>query len=240
MATNKDNVPKKTDIQPLPIGIVFDLEEIAFQKRRMIYEALSHVLGKKKIKMTTQLYSRYCLTHSLDQGIEMLLNKFDNKKVSKEELTTEVNKQVKQSLAKSSLSIEPVLGAILKEAQAQNIIVGAWSVLPKESALSIMDRLKLNDFVKLHVVETQSKHFPTPGYWLRLAKMLELHSSSCLAFTTCAASCRSALAAGMRCVVIPDEFTLFQNFSGADIVVEGSEKLSLKKILPLMHVCSFR
>ena len=61
-------------------------------------------------------------------------------------------------------------------------------------------------------------------------------SSKALAIATSATSCRSALTSGCRVVVVPDEFTSFQDFGGARIIAEKLEDLNLDDALEL--VCS--
>lgn len=240
MAKKTEDVHDTTDQKPVSFGVVFELEELAFPGRRMIFETLSSVLKEKKIQLTPVLFSRYCLRRSVDQNLTALLNALDKRKLSVEKLTKAVNEQFNRSLAKASLAVDPFLGTILSEAKKEDAVTGALSALPSESALSVMTRLGLDESVELQVFQNTSENFPTPDCWLNLAKTLGLHPRQCVALVTCATSCRSALAAGMRCVAIPDEFTVFQDFGGADIFVEGGEKLGLKKLMSLLHTCSFR
>lgn len=241
MASHMKDSHHEDDQRELSFGMVFELEEIAFQGRRILYEASSRVLNQKKVKLTPNLFCRYCLDRSLGAGLTRLIGAL-NKKMSVEKLTAEVKKQYIEFLAKASLVPDAMLGAILTEARKQNVAVGALTSLPEDSALPVMSRLKLDKSVKLLVVREGSDSFPTRNCWLDLARMLALEPRRCLALTSCAASCNSALAANMRCVVIPDEFTAFQDFGGADLVVAGAEKLSAKKLFDMLHTrtCSFR
>ena len=65
---------------------------------------------------------------------------------------------------------------------------------------------------------------PGANLWLRLAENMMIPPSRCVAIATSAASCKAAIAAKMRSVVIPDKFTAFQDFGGADVVFDTLDK----------------
>ncbi len=44
-------------------------------------------------------------------------------------------------------------------------------------------------------------------------------------------ACKSAMSADLRCVAVPDSFTAFQDFSGADLILESLEPSSARETL---------
>ncbi len=47
-------------------------------------------------------------------------------------------------------------------------------------------------------------------------------------------SAKAALSAGMRCVVVPDEFTVFQDFSGADVILDLESEFDPDELLNML------
>ena len=240
MVNQKETVQNETDQKQATMGIVFKLEGVAFHGRRMMYEAIQQVLKEKKIELSPILFSRYCSQHPLDQGLAMLLKAVGKQKMSSEKLVAAANERFSHSLTDQSLELDKNVENLISEAEKENTVVGAVSALPEECASKLMSRFGLSEFVKLELFENTSHIFPTKNCWLHLAKTLGASPHQCVALVTSALSCQSALAAGMRCAVMPDEFTAFQDFGGADLVIEDNEKFDVKKLMALLHTCSFR
>jgi beta-phosphoglucomutase-like phosphatase (HAD superfamily) len=76
-----------------------------------------------------------------------------------------------------------------------------------------------------------SKVFPSADIWLKTAKAMNIKSRRCLAVGGNMAACKSAMSADLRCLAVPDDFTSFQDYSGADLVLENPDEMSAKDIL---------
>ena len=240
MVNQKETVQNKTDQKQAIMGIMFELEGVAFHGRRIMYEAVQHVLKKKKIELSPILFSRYCSQHPLDKGLAMLLKAVGKQKMSSEKLAAAANEQFIHSLTDQSLELDKNFENLISDAKKENIVVGAVSALPEECASKLMSRFGLDEFVEIVLFKNTSHTFLIRKCWLYLAKTLDAKPHQCVALVTFALLCHSALSAGMCCAVIPDEFTAFQDFGGADLVIEDNEKLDVKKLMALLHTCSFR
>ena len=86
--------------------------------------------------------------------------------------------------------------------------------------------------------------------WIKFAEMerfmtdvfkaIGVPACRCVAVVESAVACNAALEAGLRCVVAPDEFTAYQDFGGADQVVEDLKDVHAKDLQALLHSCAFR
>lgn len=221
-------------------GIVLELEYLAFPGRRLMYAAMERVLKGKDIALTPVLFSRFAIHPAVEKSLERLLAAVGKKKLSADKLAAEIQEQFLRSVKKSSVrpeaAIEPLLADIAK-AKAQ---VGAISFLPVDVAQELVDRSGLKDGLTLRVMAANARGRSTADGWLKLAKAMNLHPHRCVALTTDAVACKSALVAGMHCVVVPDAYTLHQDFGGADWVVEDPKELRLKDLMALLHPCAFR
>jgi beta-phosphoglucomutase-like phosphatase (HAD superfamily) len=57
----------------------------------------------------------------------------------------------------------------------------------------------------------------------------------CVVIATCSMSSKAAVSSGMRCVVIPDKFTAFQDFGGADYVSDELDEAAIDKAFSLLE-----
>lgn len=211
-------------------GIVFELDTFAFSGRGAMFEVCEGVLKEKKIKLPKTVFCRYCLWHQLNRGLAGLAAA-EGRKISVEKLSKEIIKQYEERMIKKSTVPDKKAVSILSGAKEDGLALGGLSFLSEENASLLFERLELGESALLLAAKEGIGSPPTRDCWRKLAGKMGLNPRMCLALTTSAASCQAALAAGMRCVVVPDEFTEFQDFAGADKVVEGGGSLSLKELI---------
>ena len=68
------------------------------------------------------------------------------------------------------------------------------------------------------------------------ASRLDEHHLSAIAFTGSGYGVKSALIAGMGSVAVVNDHVAYQDFGGADAVVEDVSAASARKILEILHV----
>jgi beta-phosphoglucomutase-like phosphatase (HAD superfamily) len=77
--------------------------------------------------------------------------------------------------------------------------------------------------------------YPTAEAWVRLARETGVRPARCVAVTSSARACKSALAVNMRCAVVPDVFTGCQDFGGADIVSDTIDDDLIGELLAFLE-----
>jgi HAD superfamily hydrolase (TIGR01509 family) len=75
---------------------------------------------------------------------------------------------------------------------------------------------------------------PAPDVYLKTAETLQVSPGSSVALEDSEPGCRAAKAAGMRAVVIPNQFSERQDLSVADLVVPSAKALSLERLSGLL------
>lgn len=71
---------------------------------------------------------------------------------------------------------------------------------------------------------------PAPDIYLWVLQRLGLPAAHCLAIEDSENGLQSALGAGLRCLVTPGEYTVYQDFSGAWRVLENLRKVELDEL----------
>jgi len=235
------DLPQSKEDQKPAAGIVLELEFMLFPGRQLTYEAFSSVLKNSQLTLEQDQFSRYCLPRSIEKCLPGLLSAMGKKGLTVETIAAKIKKQFESSLNDSSCQPVSGLMALLKKAADNNIKIGLLSFLPEENAHQLMERAALNQSATcLHVMKKEAHDLPTPDSWLSLLKSMGIAPRCATALVNSATACKSALAVGMSCSVVPDCFTAWQEFTGADFVVENAADLELNKISALLSTAHFR
>jgi len=241
MTKKTTDLPQSKEDQKPATGLVLELEFMLFPGRQLTYEAFSSALKNSQVTLDQAAFSRYCLQRSTEKSLPGLLVALGKKGLVAETIAVKIKKQLESSLNDSACQPVPGLMALLKKASDNNIKIGLLSFLPEENARRLMERVPLNQSATcLHVMKKQADDLPTPDSWLSLLKSMDVAPRCAIALVDGATACKSALAVGMCCGVVPDCFTAWQEFTGADFVVENAADLKLNEISALLSTAHFR
>jgi beta-phosphoglucomutase-like phosphatase (HAD superfamily) len=235
METNTEVPPAEQDTaktKESPFAILFELETIAANGRRAAFEVLKSILAEHNTKLEQAHFSRFCLHPSPDQYLPELLDVL-GVKLSADKLAEDITSGLVMHLTSGNTSLSKGVAAILNEAKSRGVALGALTALPESSAKNVVKKLGLAEWdISLYSAADEiDEVFPRSDSWLKLAKAIGRSPRRCLVFVSHKMSCRSALAAGMNCVAVPDEFTAFQDFGGADKVLDTLEDVPAQELL---------
>jgi len=240
MGTPTEETRKKTAPPPASTGLLFELEKMAVPGQRLLFEVCQKVLKDKQVALTPVLWSRYGLSAPLAQGLGRLLTALEKKSLAADKLAHEIQDMFLREITRPAVKLNAVFDALLAEAAKRNIKIGALSFLPAEQAQALLAHLGLQERVRLQVMQKEAVMVPTPDCWLMTCKAVGVPARRCVALVENAVACNAALEAGLRCIVVPDEFTVFQDFGGADRVAEDLKEVHVKELEALLHSCAFR
>jgi len=213
-------------------ALLFELENVAVEGRKITFDILRSLLSEGDAKITRELYMRHCLRSLPQQFLPALLKAAGRKKLAADRLAEEIREGIGLSLTDGSVQIRPCVGKLLADARVRNLSVGTLTSLDQEVAERLMTKLGLDAAdVTLLSSSANDRDFPTADAWLKLAKSVAVAPVGCTVLATSLTSTRAALSAGMRCIGMPDEFTSFQDFSGADMVIEQLSDEAQEQIL---------
>lgn len=75
-----------------------------------------------------------------------------------------------------------------------------------------------------------NKRKPKPDSYLMAAKRLKVNPKDCIVFEDSGIGVEAANRAKMKCVALPNRYTINQDFSKADIVIKPGQKLKWQKL----------
>jgi beta-phosphoglucomutase-like phosphatase (HAD superfamily) len=233
------NKPKEADESqpqphvPAPIyAVLFQLEDVAVNGRKITFDVLKKALGEQKIDLSIPVFSRYCLNSTPQSFLPGMVEPLGIRKVSVEKLVDHVNSGIAEQASASNAKLSPGLGKILQLARERNFVIGVISTWAEEIGQALLAKLGLNDLgARLFSFKDVNKVFPSADIWLKTAKAISIKPRRCLVVGGNMAACKSAMSADLRCVAVPDEFTSFQDYSGADLILESLDEMSAKEIV---------
>jgi beta-phosphoglucomutase-like phosphatase (HAD superfamily) len=234
MADNEagGNGEEKTVVQK---AMLFELENVAVPGHQIVYDVIKSVLADKGVDLKPMMFSRYCLEARVEEFVPVLLQQAGKTRVSESKLIDEIVQGVRLSFTDSGLKLSPNIPKALKVAEGKNAIVGVLSNLDEKSAMQLMGKLGLGeDRITLLCNASEGKTFPSADAWLKLAKTMSVTPSLCAVVATSSMACKTALSAGMRCVVVPNNFTEFEDFGGSDYVLDSLDGGVLEEVFDLM------
>ncbi len=215
-------------------GLLFELENLAAEGRKIAFNVLRGLISDDSKDVTKEVFVQHCLGLPPLQYLPNVMASSGKKRGSTDKLAAEIAEGIAFSFGDGQVTLNKGLATVLEEAKKEGVVLGCLSMLDQEVAERLMDKLGLATMgAKLLVSSCDERSCPTADAWLKLAKEIGLPPVRCTALSSSAASSRAAIAAGMRSGVVPDEFTSFEDFGGADLVVDELNPESADSMLAL-------
>lgn len=213
--------------------ILFALEEIAGSFRQATFDVLNSILGEQGYTVAPVHISRFCLRSSPEEYLDDLLASLNAGRLSGEKLVEDVKNGIALQLSSQTATLPSHIGALLDATRGDGIPISAITALSQPTAESLMDTFKLNERgVTIHHVSGENaNNFPRADDWLRTARQVDKAPMNCGVICTGQVAAKSAVVAGMRCLAFPDQYTAFEDFSGANAVYDDTESLDAEDAL---------
>jgi len=133
-------------------------------------------------------------------------------------------------------SAEPRPGLIplLKTLNEHGIPMAVASGSVNRTIEVVVNHLEISHYFQ-HLVSSRElkRNKPFPDVYLEAARRLRVLPQYCLAVEDAGIGVDAASAAGMKVVAVPNRFTIQDNFSGADIVLQSLEQATWEMIAVL-------
>lgn len=228
--------PEETENTPT-IALLFELENIGFQGRQVVFDVLKSLLADKDMTLTPVLFSRCCVDTSVEKGLPKLLELLGHPRVSAEKLVPEIMQGIRASLVDNTPKSPAALANLLKQVQAGGYKIGAVSNLDQEAAMQLYAKLDIGDAEEGAVVAAESELSTADSRaWKTAVRAMDALIPSCVVMTTSSRTAHAVVASGMRCIVIPDAYTSFQDFGGTDTILDELDDGGVKVILDTLAV----
>jgi beta-phosphoglucomutase-like phosphatase (HAD superfamily) len=214
--------------------LFFELEFVAVNGRQLMFDVLKQVMKSKDIDVTPALFARYGLTPRPGKAIQAMIEASGRNLTTGDQLTEQAENLLAKAFADKAVLVKE-LPALIKAAQERNIQVVALSAWPEAVAKELMKKTGLDRLsVDLVAMDSMDPIFPRADHWLRILKQRGQEEIPAIAIVASRAACKGALTAGATCIVLPDAYTAFEDFTGAKVVLDTLGAMSAKELLELV------
>jgi HAD superfamily hydrolase (TIGR01509 family) len=215
-----------------PYAVLFELDNVAINGRKIRFQVLKALMAKNGVELDAGTFARFCMHSAPESNVEKLVEGVGAKKLDTAKLTEEYKKNLAEAFLSKDTALAPGLQKFLENAHGRGVAIAALSAQSQETAERMLENLGLNALdIRLMVFSDTEKDFPRADAWLKVAKTLSKSPRRCIAIASSMSSCKAALSADMYSIAVPDEFTAFQDFSGANIVADSLTDLNPKELL---------
>lgn len=228
-----DDVKNKETPARATHALIFELEYVAAKKRQVEFVAIQAAVKTKGVEMTPVSFARSGMSPLSRSAITSVLKQAGKKADAIEKAVASVDKEVAAYCANDA-ELDKGLEKLIKAVHAMDIPVLAFTALPESVAVSLMEKLGLTKMgVELIVPDEVKESFPRADSWLKMLKKCDKEDATLVAVVSSQIACKGGLTAGAACIAVPDEYTAFQDYSGAKMVLESLSDVKPKEILNL-------
>lgn len=124
----------------------------------------------------------------------------------------------------------PGVVRLIREAVQNGTRLGLATVSPRESSARLLRHVLgeslLDEFAAFHTGCDVEHYKPAPDIYLQVIAQLGTDSARTVAIEDTRHGLESAKSAGLKCVVTPSEYTVGEEFEGADLIVSDLDHFS--------------
>jgi len=202
-------------------ALIFELEYVAARVRAVEFASIKSAVATKGVDLSEIMFSRSGMSPLHRSAVTDVLLQAGKKADAIEKAVAEVDKTV-ADYCENEAELDKGLEKLIKAAQARGVAVLTFTALPKDVAAKLMSRLGLDVLgVKLVIPEEVKSSFPRADDWLKMLKQCDKEHVTLVAVVSSQVACKGALTAGAACIAVPDQYTAFQDFSGAKMVLDA-------------------
>ena len=213
-------------------ALILELDGVAIDTRTVLCEAATAVLRKAGCKLNPGLYARHGIFATVPALAEALVENLEVAGTPAQTVADALTAELDTFLA-GKAQLNPSVEKLIKAANQRGLPVAVLTAMPEEQAQAAVERLGLTaSGVRLFAIKDDEQDgFPRADIWLKVAKSMGKSARFWVAVTSTQVSAKSALSAGLRCVVVPDSFTSHHDFGGADLVLDSWDDMSANEML---------
>jgi HAD superfamily hydrolase (TIGR01509 family) len=208
--------------QPFSCGVVFDLDGVLIDSEGLYYRAYSEVLKPYGVSVSREEYEEYWIAQG--SGPEYIVAK-ERLPISPDELR-QLRSPVYLQFLQTEVTLMPHVEEALSRLAPQFALTVATNT-NREHLDFILRRFGIDRFFPVTVARQDYKGAkPLPDAFLAAAEKLGLLPSQCVVIEDTYKGVMAAASAGMMCIAVPNEYTLRNDFSRANLVLPSLAELT--------------
>ena len=204
-------------------GIIFDLDGVLLETEYYQWQGWVIPLRGFGIELTKEKYFDYAGKNG--KQIDKELIKDFNLNIKEGELLLKKEPLLIKWFSEEKLNYMPYVKEAL-EFFSSKFKIALCSGGPRDEIILKLEKAELIHYFPIIVAGSDVKNSkPAPDIYLKAKELIELSGEECLAIEDTQYGLQAAKDAGLNCVSIPNEYSLKQDFSRADMVCKSLKEL---------------
>jgi HAD superfamily hydrolase (TIGR01509 family) len=201
---------------------LWDNDGVLVDTEHLFFRATSEIFGGSGIEVTRELYVDYAMRHG-----RSLFELMAARGVGEEEIRRIRSRRDDRytQLLREGVEVMPGVRETLASLQGQLPMAIVTASGREHFELIHVGLGLLRHFEFVLAAGDYARHKPEPDPYLAAARRLGLDPSDCIAVEDSERGLRAAVAAGMRCLVVPSGFSVGGDFSAADRVLDSASDI---------------
>jgi sugar-phosphatase len=213
---------------------IFDMDGVLIGTARLWRKAYVEVLGRHGIVVTAEDIELLPSSIRTTDEVEWFHKRFGWQSPSKSEIANQLDSYVQERVVNNSQAMDGV-HQVMTLLKAHNIPMAIASSSNPELIQTVIRHIGIKDHIK-HVRSGEEEPIgkPHPGIYISAASMLAVEPANCLVFEDSVNGVKSAKAAGMKCIAVPEAKNKHNaEIQQADLVVNSLKDVTWEQIRKL-------
>lgn len=208
-------------------AIVFDFDGLIIDTETVWYLTFKEVLQGYNVDFPLEVFVKCIGTD------DAALNAFIEEKLGIESIDIIMNLAKENHKAKMELlDIREGVKEYLIEAQNLGLKIGLASSSSREWVEGFLKQLEIIDYFEvIKTGDEVEKVKPDPTLYIKTLEALKINADEAVAFEDSANGARAAIAAGLKCVIVPNEVTKEINFEKFHLRINSMSEMGLAQVI---------
>lgn len=203
-------------------GVIFDLDGVLIDSEGLYYSAYSEVLKPYGVTVSREEYEEHWIAQGT--GPEYIVAKYDLP-ITPDELR-QLRSPVYLHLLETEVRLMPYVEETLERLSTWFALTVATNT-NREHLDFVLRRMGIDRFFPVTVARQDYRGAkPQPDAFLTAARKLELPPECCVVIEDTYRGVTAAVNAGIRCVAVPNAYTLHNDFRQASLVLSSLKELT--------------
>ncbi|MUP37856.1 hexitol phosphatase HxpB [Labilibaculum euxinus] len=185
-------------------AVIFDMDGLLINSEPFWQESETKVFSSLGLDVNNKMFEQF-MGKRIDEVVEVMYNMTPWNHVSKEKVTEDIVENVIRLVLEKGACLDGV-NKTLENLQQASFKIGLASSSKMKIISAVLEKLQLQDYFEVvHSAEFEKYGKPHPQVFITTAELLGIPPSECLVFEDSLNGVISALAAGMKCIAVPEK-----------------------------------
>ncbi len=208
-------------------AIVFDFDGLIIDTETVWYEVMCEIYSEHGYELPFEIWERCVGTG--DDELYGYLEECLNKPIDR--VAVQQAAKDKHGVIMAGRTIRPGVEAYLQAAKAQGLKIGLASSSSREWVEGFLKRFGLYDYFEcIRTSDDVTNVKPDPELYIAALSCLGVSPEEAIAFEDSPNGTRAAKAAGMHCVIVPNDITSRMTFDEFDLKLDSMGDLNFEEV----------